>query len=75
MEGLWLRWLVAGSSPQSHVFALGLINVGFVVEKVALGQVFLSSSSLSMSFHRRSPYSYIIWGMNNVSVSGSSSET
>jgi hypothetical protein len=30
---------------------------------------------LSISFHRRSPYSYIIWGMNSMSVSGSSSET
>jgi hypothetical protein len=30
---------------------------------------------LAISFHLRSPYSYIIWGMNNVSVSGSRSET
>jgi hypothetical protein len=30
---------------------------------------------LSVSFHRRSSYSYIIRGMNNMSVSGRSSET
>jgi hypothetical protein len=30
---------------------------------------------LSISFHRRSPYSYISWGMNNTSVGGNSSET
>jgi hypothetical protein len=30
---------------------------------------------LSISFHHHSPYSYIIWGMNNMSISGSSSET
>jgi hypothetical protein len=28
-----------------------------------------------ISFHRGSPYSYIIWGMNNRSGSGNSSET
>jgi hypothetical protein len=47
--------------------------VGFVVDKVALGQVFLQvlQFPLSISFHRLSPYSYIIWGINNMSVSGS----
>jgi hypothetical protein len=30
---------------------------------------------LSMSFHRGSSYSYIIWGMNNMPVGGRSSET
>jgi hypothetical protein len=50
--------------------------MGFVVEKVALGEVFSEffDFTLSIPFHRRSPYSYIS-GMNDMSVSGSSSET
>jgi hypothetical protein len=38
---IWLRWLVAGLSRRSHGFTPGSIHVGFVVDKVALGQVFL----------------------------------
>jgi hypothetical protein len=37
----WPRSLVAGLSPRRPGFAPGPINVGFVVDKVALGQVFL----------------------------------
>jgi hypothetical protein len=37
----WLRRLVAGLSPRSPVFAPRSVHVGFVVDKVALGQVFL----------------------------------
>jgi hypothetical protein len=37
----WLKRLVAGLSPRRPVFASGSIHVGFVVDKVALGQVFL----------------------------------
>jgi hypothetical protein len=37
----WLRSLVAGLSPRRPGFTPGSIHVGFVVEKVALGQVFL----------------------------------
>jgi hypothetical protein len=37
----WLRSLVAGLSPRRPGFAPGSIHVGFVVENVALGQVFL----------------------------------
>jgi hypothetical protein len=53
------------------------ISVGFVVGKVTLGQVFSKffGFTLSVSFHRRFPYPYIIWGMNNRPVSGRSSET
>jgi hypothetical protein len=29
---------------------------------------------VNLSFHRRYPYSYIIWVMNNISLTGSSSE-
>jgi hypothetical protein len=55
-------------------FAPGSIHVGFVADQVALGQVFLRVFPLSVLFHRP-PYLYIIWGMNNMSVNGSSSET
>jgi hypothetical protein len=46
-------------SPRSLGFAPGLIYLGSVVDKVALGQVFLRvlRFSLSISFHHRSPYS------------------
>jgi hypothetical protein len=37
----WLKRLVAGLSPRRPEFAPGSIHVGFVVGKVALGQVFL----------------------------------
>jgi hypothetical protein len=37
----WLRSLVAGFSPRRPGFAPGSIHVGFVVDKVTLGQVFL----------------------------------
>jgi hypothetical protein len=36
----WLRALVAGLSPRRPGFDLGPVHVGFVVDKVALGQVF-----------------------------------
>jgi hypothetical protein len=54
-----LRSLVAGLSPWRPRFAPGSIHVGFVVDKVALGQVFLRVrfSPVSISFHRRSPNS------------------
>jgi hypothetical protein len=37
----WLRSLAAGLSPRRPGFAPGSIHVGFVVDKMALGQVFL----------------------------------
>jgi hypothetical protein len=36
----WLRQLVAGLSPWRPGIVLGSVHVGFVVDKVALGQVF-----------------------------------
>ena len=36
----WLRRLVAGLPPRRPRFDPGLVYVGFVVDKVALGQVF-----------------------------------
>jgi hypothetical protein len=57
----WLRSLVAGLSPRRPGFAPGSILMVFVVEKVALVQVFLRVlrfSPVNISFHRRSPNSY-----------------
>jgi hypothetical protein len=57
----WLRSLVAGLSPRRPWFTPGSIHVGFVVDKAALGQVFvrvLRFSRVNVSFHRRSPNSY-----------------
>jgi hypothetical protein len=49
-------------------FRPGSVRVGFVLDKVALGQVFLRvffGFTLSVSFHRGFPYSYTIWEMGN----------
>jgi hypothetical protein len=69
----WLRRLVAGLSPQRP----GLVHVGFVLDHVALWQVFLRvlRFPLSVLFHRASPYSYITWEMNNRPFGGRISET
>jgi hypothetical protein len=56
----WLRWLVAGLSLRRPRFVPGTVHVGFVVDRVAVGQVFLWVSVLpSVSFHCGSPYRYI----------------
>jgi hypothetical protein len=46
----------------------GSIHVGFVVDKVALGRFFSEffGFPLSVSFHRHSPYSCIIWRKYNM---------
>jgi hypothetical protein len=51
--------------------------VGSVVDKVALGQVFIRVLPilLTISFHRGCSHSYITWGMNDRPLGGSSSET
>jgi hypothetical protein len=57
----WLRSLVAGLPPPRPGFAPGSIYMGFVVGKVALGQVFLRVlrfSPVNISSERRSPNSY-----------------
>jgi hypothetical protein len=58
--------------PQTAEARVLAVHVGFVVDKLELGQVFLQvlQFSLSVSFHCGSPYSYIIWGMNNRPVGG-----
>jgi hypothetical protein len=70
--------LVVGLSSCVPEFAPGSVRVGFVLDKVALGQVFLRvffGFTLSVSFHRGFPYSYIIWEMGNRPYGGRSSET
>jgi branched-subunit amino acid transport protein len=50
----WLEWLVAGLSPRRPGFAARSVHVGFVVDKVALGQVFLRVlrfSPVSIFYH------------------------
>jgi hypothetical protein len=73
----WLRRLVAGMSLRRPGFALESVCVGFVLGKVALGQVSLRvfRFTLSLSFHRGCPYSCITLGMKNRPVSGRSSDT
>jgi hypothetical protein len=68
--------LVPGFSSRRPGFAPGSLHVGFVVVKVALGQVSLRGLLFpsSVSCHRGLPYSYITWGMNSRSVVGRSSE-
>jgi hypothetical protein len=48
----WLRRLVAGLSPRRPGFDPGSLHVGFMVDKVALGQVFSpSTSAFPCQFH------------------------
>jgi hypothetical protein len=60
----WRRRLFADLSPRRP----GLVLVGFVADIVALGQVFLQVIlfSLSITFHRSSPYTYITPGSVHV---------
>jgi hypothetical protein len=52
MTASWLRQLFAGLSPRRPGFDTGSVYVGFVVDKVTLGQVFPSSTSvLPCQFH------------------------
>jgi hypothetical protein len=73
----WLRLLVAGLSLRRPRFEFGSIYVGFLVDKVSLGQVLLRGFDflLSISFHCGPPRSHITWGMNTRSVGSCSSET
>jgi hypothetical protein len=73
----WLRRLVAGLSPRSPVSLPGQSMWDLWWTKWHWDRLFSEffGFPLSISFHRRSAYSYIICGMNNMPVSGSSSET
>jgi hypothetical protein len=72
----WLRRLVAGLSPQKPGFAPVSNHVGFMVDKVALGQTFeFFGFRLSIySIHLGSPCSFSRGGWI-VGPSGRSSET
>jgi hypothetical protein len=63
-------------SQQRPGFAPGSVHLGFMVEKEALGKVFLRvlRFHLSVLFLHGSPCSRIIWGMKNKPVGGRSSE-
>jgi hypothetical protein len=63
----WLKRLVAGLSPLRPGFAPGSVHMRFVVSRVALVQSFLRVILFSPVniIHCGSPYSYIIWGINN----------
>jgi hypothetical protein len=72
----WLRQLIAGLSPGSRRFAPGSVHVEFVVDKVVLGQFSLRVLRFSRQCYSiGAPYSYVIWGINNRSFGGRSSET
>jgi hypothetical protein len=64
----WLRSLVAGLSPGRPGIAPGSIHVGFVVDKVALGQVFLRVVRFSLSIYHSTValQTHINWGMRNM---------
>jgi hypothetical protein len=60
-----LKRLVAGLLPLRAVLAPRAVHVGFMVDKVALGQVFFSESfgfPLSVLFHRYSIFTNISFG-------------
>jgi hypothetical protein len=72
----WLRWSAARFSPQRPRFMPVSVHVGYVVDKVTLGQVFLHFGfSLLIPYHCGSPYSYITLWMNNRHVGSRSSDT
>jgi hypothetical protein len=67
-----LRQLVAGFPPRRPWFEPWSGHMGFVVDKVALGQVFSEYFDFpyQFSFHRLLHLSSIIWGWYNRPVSG-----
>jgi hypothetical protein len=74
----WLGRLVTIFPPRRPGFEPGSVHVGFVVDKVALWQVFPPSSSVFFcQYHHstRVPYPHIIWRKNNRSVGDRSWET
>jgi hypothetical protein len=71
----WLRQIVAGLSLQGVRFVPGSVHVGFMVDRLALGQVFLGVVQFSCHYSTRAPYLYIIGWMNNRPIGRLSSET
>jgi hypothetical protein len=73
----WFRGLISDLSPLWPGFAPGSLHVGFVVDKVALGQVFLRVLRLSRVNIIPPWLSILIYHLriNNRPVGGCSSET
>jgi hypothetical protein len=71
-----LRQLVAGFSPWRPGFKPGSGHVGFVVDKVALGQVFSEYFGFprQFEFHRLLHHHHVIWGWYNRPDSGRSTK-
>jgi hypothetical protein len=69
----WLGRLVAGLSPRTRGFASGSVHVGFVMDKLALGQGFFRVVRFSLV--NMIPYSCFTQGINHRPVGGRSSET
>jgi hypothetical protein len=69
--------LVDSLSPRKPWFASCSVHMGFVVNKVAVRQVFSDffGFPLSTSFRRRSSYSHVTWGMTSRPDGDHSSET
>jgi hypothetical protein len=59
----FLRQLAAGILPLRPGFETGKVQVGYVVDKVARGQVSLRVLVFPCQYHSTvAAYSYIIWG-------------
>jgi hypothetical protein len=74
----WLRRSVTGLSPRRPGFSPGSVCVGFVVDRVAVRQVFLRVlrvSFVSIVPPRLHTHSLRYLGMKNRRVGGHSSET
>jgi hypothetical protein len=67
MAVLWLRRLVACLSPRMPGITPVSVHVGFVVDEVALGQVFLWVVGLHSDIS--------LWGMNKRAIGSCSLET
>jgi hypothetical protein len=66
----WLRLLVASFPPRRSRFEPRLGNVGFMVDKVALGQVFYQYFSFLCQFSLRQLFHTIVWHWYDRTVSG-----
>jgi hypothetical protein len=68
--------IIAGLSKRRRGFAPGPIHVGFVVDEVAVGQVFSEFFDFPLSVYHSTValHTHINWKINNMSASGSSSE-
>jgi len=54
-----LRQSVAGLSPRRSELGLSSVHASFVVDKVALGQFFMTSGSSCQYHSTKAPYSFV----------------